>query len=134
MSEAIEFCITAARFAGALRNLNGESAEDAEKFLEMADKATKELAEYNRKLSVIMCAYCGHESPKSEQMAVIEHTMTCEKRPEKRLLEKAFEIEDRLYEKIIHLTFQGYNPGDCETCTEIQELLRVYEDGTERQA
>lgn len=75
---------------------------------------------------VIMCAYCGHESPKNDKMAVVEHTMSCEKRPEKKLLEKALEIEDRLYGRIIHLVHNGYHPETCDDCKEIDETLRIY--------
>lgn len=43
MSESIEFCIQATRFAAALQNMDGETPEDADKLREQADKASKEL-------------------------------------------------------------------------------------------
>lgn len=95
----------------------GDAAEDLAK-----------LAEYEKLSNVIMCAYCGHESPKGDKMAIINHTMQCENRPEVKLLEKAFEIEDRLYQRIIHLTKDGYRPESCDVCKEISELLRIYHE------
>ncbi len=104
------------------------------------EAAAKELAqmqadleEYKKLSSVVMCAYCGHESPKSDKMAVIEHTMNCEKRPEVKLLEKAFEIEDRLYQRIIHLTEHAYTPESCDVCKEISEMLRIYHETDEKE-
>lgn len=99
----------------------------------LMEKAAEELAEYKKNLDVIMCAYCGHESSKSDKMAVIEHTMNCEKRPEVKLLEKAFEIEDRLYQRIIHLTEHGYEPESCDACKEIAEVLHIYHETDEKE-
>lgn len=87
-----------------------------------------ELQEYKRLNDVIMCAYCGHTSPKGDMMAVVNHTMECEKRPERKLLDKAFEVEDRLYHRIIHLTEHSYNPRECETCREIENILNIYNE------
>jgi hypothetical protein len=91
-----------------------------------------DLDKYKKLSGVIACAYCGHESPKGDKMAIVEHAMTCDKRPEKKLLEKAFEVEDRLYQRIMHVTGTGgdsvahYWPNDCETCKEIAETLDIY--------
>ena len=38
----------------------------------------------------IMCAYCGHTNKKSDKAGVINHTLTCDKRPEKKLLAEAW--------------------------------------------
>lgn len=77
-----------------------------------------------------MCAYCGfvHED-KTNMAEIVDHIMKCEKRPERKLLDKAFEIEDRLYQRIIHLTEHGYQPDTCEECKEISIVLSVYKDG-----
>lgn len=91
-------------------------------------QASKELEEYNHLCSIIVCAYCGHESPRDDKMAIVDHTINCEKRPEKKLLEKAFEIEDRLYQRITHLTQHGYNPEACDDCREIADVLRIYQE------
>jgi len=94
----------------------------------VTESAAAELAEYKKNADIIMCAYCGHESSKADKMAVIEHTMNCEKRPEVTLLKKAFEIEDRLYMRIIHLTSHAYSPETCDACKEIREVLDIYNE------
>jgi hypothetical protein len=106
-----------------------EAEHDGE--IEIMEQAAKDLVEIIKNSDVIMCAYCGHESPKSDKMAVIEHTMNCEKRPEVHLLKKAFEIEDRLYQRIIHLTEHAYLPGNCNTCKEIAKTLSIYRETEE---
>lgn len=98
----------------------------------VSEAGAAELAEYKKNLDVIMCAYCGHECSKSDKMAVIKHTMSCEARPEVKLLEKAFEIEDRLYQRIIHLTEHGYTPETYDACKEISETLRIYHETDEK--
>jgi hypothetical protein len=76
-----------------------------------------------------MCAYCGfvHED-KNNFAAIFDHVMNCEKRPERKLLDRAFEVEDRLYERIIHLTQDAYTPVSCKVCGEIEETLRIYQE------
>lgn len=77
-----------------------------------------------------MCSYCGfvHED-RADFSAILDHIMSCEKRPERKLLDRAFEIEDGLYQRIIHLTENPYQPASCEVCKEISECLRVYREG-----
>lgn len=77
-------------------------------------------------LSWIVCAYCGNKTARDDKMALFDHIMTCEKRPEKKLLEKAFEIEDKLYQKIIHLTTHSFLPEECEACEDIRQTLNIY--------
>lgn len=96
--------------------------------LEYTEKAKGEL--WNRlareELSTIVCAYCGHKTARDDKMALFDHIMTCEKRPEKTLLAKAFEVEDKLYARIIHLTTHQYLPDTCDECREILETLKRY--------
>ena len=81
-----------------------------------------------------MCAYCGYVHEDKTNMAeIVDHIMKCEKRPERKLLDKAFEVEDRLYQRIIHLTEHGYHPEVCEKCKEISMILDVYRDGIEEE-
>jgi hypothetical protein len=99
----------------------------------MPYRAKMELEEYKRYSDIVMCAYCGHESSKSDKMAIIEHTMNCDKRPELKLLEKSFEIEDKLYARIIHLTEHAYAPETCGICKEIEEVLSIYHEVEEKE-
>jgi hypothetical protein len=74
-----------------------------------------------------MCAYCGHvHEDKNNLIEIFDHVMTCEKRPEKKLLEKAFEIEDNLFGHLEHLSKYGYRPENCETCEIIQVRLDLW--------
>lgn len=94
---------------------------------EMGRAALKEHQDALDTNNKTMCAYCGfvHED-KNNMVEIIDHIMKCEKRPERKLLDKAFEVEDRLYQRIIHLTEDGYKPDSCESCKEIKEILRIY--------
>lgn len=96
--------------------------------MEVGDKVTsKELGEAIQKYTTVtVCAYCGHESPKADQQAILDHILTCEKRPEKNLLNKAFEIEDKLYGWIEHLVLHSYDTEKCKTCREIALSLRMW--------
>lgn len=93
----------------------------------LMEKAVEEL----NKLSVTICAYCGWASPKNDIKTVVTHIMECEKRPEKKLLQKALEVEDRLFQHIIHLTQSIYIPDECDVCKEISESIRVYSEGSD---
>jgi hypothetical protein len=70
-----------------------------------------------------VCAYCGHESPRDDASAIFDHIFSCDKRPEKTLLAKAFEVEDGLFRFLEHLTQDGYTPEVCNVCEEIQDRL-----------
>jgi hypothetical protein len=89
--------------------------------------------EFDEFVNFTVCAYCGHKSPTQDKTAVLDHILTCDKRPEKKLLEKAFEVEDRLYQRIIHLTENGYKPDNCDACKEIKEVLHIYLEPNEYQ-
>jgi hypothetical protein len=95
--------------------------------------AKKELAEIEETNKYTVCGYCGHPTLKSDGAgAILDHIMNCEKRPERTLLDKAFEVEDRLYGFLNHVTGKStdgevnYDPTRCETCAEIKELLEIY--------
>ena len=127
--DALLLCVDALPVADVWHEINQEE------MIEIHQQASRELAriegellEYKKLSDVIMCAYCGHESPKGDKMAVVEHTMNCEKRPEVHLLKRAFEVEDGLYQRIIHLTEHTYSPGSCAICKEIAETLSVYRE------
>ncbi len=97
--------------------------------------AKKELAEIEENSKYTVCAYCGHLSLKSDgAQAIVDHIMSCEERPEKKLLDKAFEVEDRLYGFLNHLLTTNdegrinYQPSKCETCGKIKELLEIYNE------
>lgn len=74
------------------------------------------------------CMYCGEHVPDTDE-AMLEHIFSCEKRPEKTLLKKAFEIEDGLYAKIKHLMNHEFNPLYCEDgiCQEIAKDMERYD-------
>ena len=100
---------------------------------ERAEAAMKELVEIEEYSKYTVCAYCGHKNLKSEgAKAILDHIMSCEKRPEKILLDKAFEVEDRLYGFLNHLLITNdegrinYEPSRCDTCSRIKELLDIY--------
>lgn len=101
--------------------------------VELMAEARRELQKYQKNASVTVCAYCGHETLKSDgAQAVIDHIMSCEKRPERILLDKAFEVEDRLYGFLNHLLTTNdegrinYEPSKCGTCGQIKKLLEIY--------
>ena len=73
------------------------------------------------------CMYCGARVPDTDE-AMLDHIFSCEKRPEKTLLKKAFEIEDRLYGWLQHLS---ESDSDCATCAEIEEALKIYNEKDE---
>lgn len=72
------------------------------------------------------CMYCGGSVPDTDQ-AMLDHIFSCEKRPEKTLLAKAFEVEDGLYAKIKHLVDNVYLPGFCEVCDDIAKDMARYD-------
>ena len=82
----------------------------------------------------VVCAYCGKEMSGVDKMEVVNHIATCEKRPEPNLLAKAFEIEDRLYAWLKHVTgvaddsVEHYWPTQCDTCKEIKNALDLYDE------
>lgn len=95
--------------------------------------AKKELAEIEETNKYTVCGYCGHPTLKSDGAgAILDHIMNCEKRPERTLLDKAFEVEYRLYGFLNHLLTTNdegrinYEPSKCDTCGEIKELLEIY--------
>lgn len=95
--------------------------------------AREELAEIEETNKYTVCSYCGHPTLKSEgASAILDHIMSCEKRPERTLLDKAFEVEDRLYGFLNHLLTTNdegrinYEPSKCDTCGQIKELLEIY--------
>lgn len=124
------------------------SLEDPEK----AAEELKDLQEYKKHADVTACAYCGHETPKSAGMvAVLEHIATCEKRPEKAIFKRAFEVNDMLIRWLEHVAGVGspieiklINGGthiieatphyftDCETCKQIAEYLARYHGESEQ--
>ena len=57
------------------------------------------LLELAKNSMMTVCAYCGQESPR-EPAAILDHIMSCEKRPEKTFLEKAFEVESELHARL----------------------------------
>lgn len=71
-----------------------------------------------------VCAYCGHQSPRNDAIVIFDHIMTCEKRPEKIILAKAFEVEDGLFRGLEHLTSNPYLPEECDVCEQIAEGLK----------
>ena len=60
------------------------------------------LLELAKNSMMTVCAYCGQESPR-EPAAILDHIMSCEKRPEKTFLEKAFEVESELHARLAAL-------------------------------
>lgn len=110
----------------------------------------KELAEYKKHADFVACTYCGLEIPKSAGMApVFEHIATCEKRPEKTIFKRAFEINDMLIAWMEHVAGVGtpitikilstgnmaeiepsphYFTTHCETCKEIAVYLERYHE------
>lgn len=95
-----------------------EAAEELE-FL------TAELERLKAKdLAVRRCMYCGGSVPDTNE-AMLEHIFSCEKRPEKTLLAKAFESETKLYGLMAHLVSMNYSPF-CETCKEIKESIEIF--------
>lgn len=74
------------------------------------------------------CMYCGGVVGNTNE-AMLEHIFSCEKRPEKNLLKKAFEVEDGLFAKIKHLMDNEYNPVMCEVCAEIEKDMERYDLG-----
>jgi len=113
---------------------------------ERAAEELKELQEYKKHAGMRTCVYCGDEIQKSDGMfAVLEHIATCEKRPEKAILKRAFDVNDMLIAWIEHVAGVGspieiklINGGthtieasphyftDCETCKQIAEYLAQY--------
>lgn len=112
-------------------------------------KIKKELADYKKHADLIACSYCGHEIKKSETSAaeMLDHIVTCKKRPEKAILKRAFEVNDMLIAWMEHLAGVGspieiklINGGthtieasphyftDCETCKQIAEYLARYHE------
>ncbi len=85
-----------------------------------------QLEEYKKFADVTACAYCGHESPKNDRMAIIDHVLTCDQRPEKKLLKKAFEIEDSLFTQLEHISQYGYRPDNCEVCEIVKGRLELW--------
>jgi len=71
------------------------------------------------------CMYCGGSVPDTNE-AMLEHIFSCEKRPEKTLLAKAFETENGLFSKIMHLTAHDYKPLYCDECKEIKEAIDAF--------
>lgn len=71
------------------------------------------------------CMYCGG-SVQDTNEAMLEHVFSCEKRPEKKLLAKAFETESALFSKIMHLTTHDYKPLYCDECKEIKEAIDAF--------
>lgn len=61
-----------------------------------------------------MCVYCGFKYSDNNPSAVIEHVLVCEKRPEKKLLEKALENDAKL-----RATIRGYELA-------LNEVFRAY--------
>lgn len=62
------------------------------------------------------CMYCGGSVPDTNE-AMLEHIFSCEKRPEKTLLNKW----------VRHLSESEYLHDDCAMCAEIEEALRIYD-------
>lgn len=105
-----------------------------------------ELADYKKHADVVACTYCGHEIPKSAGMIpVLEHIATCEKRPEKAIFKRAFEVNDMLIAWLEHVAGVGspieiklltggihtieatpHYFSDCETCKQIAGYLEQY--------
>lgn len=57
------------------------------------------LLELAKNSMMTVCAYCGQESPR-DAAAILDHIMSCEKRPEKTFLNKAFEVEADLRDRL----------------------------------
>lgn len=98
--------------------------------LEVDDNADEEEVrkDLEKALTITRCAYCGHESPKDDNQAIADHIFTCDKRPEKKLMEKAFEIEDKLYGWVDHLVTNVYMPDHCDLCAEIRESVKIWKE------
>lgn len=144
-----------------ISNIDDYSSRDlGEHFYMLAETASKEyremqaeLADYKKHVDVIACSYCGHEIKKSDTAAteMLQHIATCEKRPEKAIFKRAFEVNDMLIRWLEHVAGIGspieiklINGGthtieasphyftDCETCKQIAEYLARYHGESEQ--
>lgn len=64
---------------------------------------------------LIVCSYCGSERPKTDRDGMLEHILTCDKRPEARLtqamLDALVRIEAAILEEIADAYSNGHNMG-----------------------
>lgn len=108
------------------------TVETAQIELQLDEKVTlDDVKKSIEKLGTSVCAYCGNETDQKDGMAILNHILTCEKRPEKKILKEAFRVEDRLYGWLNHLTDNGerFHVGYCEACDEMTESLKIYNAG-----
>jgi hypothetical protein len=126
MEELAVVVMRAQTEADTLREHLNAAADEADTRRKELETMLDRLIQAEKANNITVCAYCGHESPKGNMMEIVEHTMACEKRPEKTLLEKAFEVEDRLYLRLLHLTKHAYNPENCDFCKEVAKTLSFY--------
>lgn len=112
---------------------------DDKEWKEVRDGLTEEkIREMYECQDKVVCSYCGHESRKNDKMGAINHVLNCKKRPELKLLQKAFEVEDRLYAWLKHVTgaaddsVEHYWPTQCDTCKEIKKALDRYDEKEEQ--
>lgn len=140
-----------------IANIDDYSSRDlGEHFYMLAEGASKEyreiqteLANYKKHADLIACSYCGHEIKKSEtsNVEMLHHIATCEKRPEKAILQRAFEVNDMLIKWLEHVAGVGspieiklitggthtieaspHYFTDCETCKQIAGYLARYHE------